>query len=132
MTMGQRLMLKKQTQLKADPSINKLRVAMLGQGEVFGTEECLNEEPLRRQHTVVCNKKDSEIWFIPFVDFRERIIGDEKVQDDIDADNSFKKLFYKFRKERIKFLVANPDADLLFSNGDDQPQPMRIKDYFKT
>ncbi len=55
------------------------------------------------------------------MDFRERVVGDDKVQDDIDAENNFKKLFYKFRKERIKFLAANPEADLLFSNGDDQP-----------
>ena len=66
MTMGQRLVLKKQSQLKADPSFTKIRVAMVGSGEVVGLDECLGGEPQRRRNTVVCNQAGSEICFIPF------------------------------------------------------------------
>ncbi len=66
MTMGQRLVLKKTTQLKRDPSISKIRVAILGVGEVFGLEECYEEGPPPIKSTVVCNESDSVVYFITY------------------------------------------------------------------
>lgn len=77
MTMGQRLMLKKQTMLKQDPSINKIRVAILGVGEIFGIEECQKDEPGQRLNTVICNQNDSVVFFMPLEDFKERVVGDK-------------------------------------------------------
>lgn len=38
--LGQKLTLFKQTNLKRDASLSKVRVVLLGEGEVFGFEDC--------------------------------------------------------------------------------------------
>lgn len=101
LTMGQRLILVKKQQQKQDPTVNQIRLALLGTGECFGLEECNSSAPMRRQTKVVCTKNGSVCYFISIQDFKERIIGD-KVQLDIDTENQFKQIFYQTRESNAK------------------------------
>eukprot|EP00347_Sterkiella_histriomuscorum_P000677 403374923 len=132
MTMGQRLQLKKQTKMKRDQSINKIRVAILGMGEVFGIEESQDE---KRMNTVICNQNDSVVYFMPIEDFKERVIGDRVLQD-IEVENKLKQIFYKFRKAQIKFFgkaeQENPISQTNSQSISETPiSTLKIKDYYK-
>lgn len=54
MSIGQKFTLMKNSQLRSDPSLKKIRVAILGVGEVFGLEECEDGHEHPRKKTVVC------------------------------------------------------------------------------
>ncbi len=75
----------KQSQMNADPTISKIRVALLGYAEVFGFEECQPTDAKLRKDTIICNKSDSVCFFISLQDFKERVVGD-KVTLDIEIE----------------------------------------------
>ncbi|CDW73238.1 cyclic nucleotide-binding domain containing protein [Stylonychia lemnae] len=132
MTMGQKLVLKKQTKLKQDPSVNKIRVAILGKGEIFGIEETQVELGDARLNTVICYKNDSLAYYMSLQDFKERVVGD-KVLQDIEVENSLKKLFYKFRKAQIK-IFGEQERDRYGVSEPDYSHPppvLKLKDYIQ-
>lgn len=79
-------------------SLSKVRVVNLSVGEAFGFEECQNLKPDERETTITCNFNDSELLFISFQDFRERVVNVAGNSNNILLESLIKQGFYEERE----------------------------------